>query len=150
MNTPDMPVTRLSHSRGLEEPRRPWKDRALDGLGRLAVAALFLDAARYHLTFGWHPTLQEMQARGVPFPQILLVLAMLLSGALAIALVLGIKERLAALGLGLYAICVSFVMYAPLGHPSVMSLILFLKDLCICGALLSLSRSLSGAGWLRS
>jgi putative oxidoreductase len=125
---------------------RTTLDKGLDLLGRLAVAFLFVDAARYHLTSGWTPTLAQMHARGVPFPPILLVVAMLVSIALSVALVFGIKERLAALGLALYAIGVSAVMYNPFAHLGTVSLIFFMKDLCIFGALLSLSRVLKGAG----
>jgi putative oxidoreductase len=118
-------------------------------MGRAAVAFLFIDAARYHVSAsGWVRTLGEMQARGVPAPEILLVVAMIVSTLLALALLLGIKERLAALGLALYSISVSFVMYNPFAHLGQVALILFLKDLCIFGALLSLSRALSGNGWM--
>jgi uncharacterized membrane protein YphA (DoxX/SURF4 family) len=126
---------------------RTTLDKGLDLLGRLAVAFLFVDAARYHLTSGWAPTLTQMQGRGVAFPQTLLVIAMAVSIALSVALVLGVKERLAALGLALYAIGVSAVMYNPFAHLGTVSLIFFLKDLCIFGALLSLSRALQGTGW---
>jgi hypothetical protein len=42
-------------------------DRSLDVLGRAAIAFLFVDAARYHISAaGWHRTLEDMHARGVP------------------------------------------------------------------------------------
>ncbi len=118
-------------------------DRVLDVLGRTAIAFLFLDAARYHVSAaGWIQTLNDMQARGVPAPKVMLVIAMFASSILALALLFRIKERLAALGLALYAISVSLVMYNPFAHLGQGALILFLKDLCIFGALLSLSRHL--------
>jgi uncharacterized membrane protein YphA (DoxX/SURF4 family) len=129
----------------------PLLDRALDLIGRAAVAFLFVDAARYHISpVGWQRTLADMHGRGVPAPEVLLVVAMFVSTTLALSLLFGIKERLAALGLALYAISVSAVMYNPFAHLGQGALILFLKDLCIFGALLSLSRSLQGSGWWRS
>lgn len=118
-------------------------DRILDVLGRTAVAVLFVDAARYHVSAsGWIRTLDDMQARGIPAPKVMLVIAMLASSILALGLVFGIKERFAALGLAIYTISVSLVMYNPFAHLGQGALILFLKDLCIFGALLSLSRHL--------
>jgi putative oxidoreductase len=116
-------------------------DRAIDLIGRAAIAFLFVDAARYHFSAaGWERTLADMQARGVPVPELSLTVAMSVSSALALALLFGIKERWAALGLALYTIAVSSVMYNPFAHLGQGALVLFLKDLCIFGALLSLSR----------
>ena len=104
---------------------------------------LFIDAARDHVSAaGWIRTLDDMQARGIPQPQTMLVIAMLASTLLALALLFGIKQRWAALGLALYTLSVSLVMYNPFAHLGQGALILFLKDLCIFGALLSLSRHL--------
>jgi uncharacterized membrane protein YphA (DoxX/SURF4 family) len=123
-------------------------DRSLDVLGRAAIAFLFVDAARYHISAaGWHRTLEDMHARGVPAAEPLLIVAMVTSTGLALALLFGIQQRLAALGLALYAIGVSLVMYNPFAHLGQGMLVLFLKDLCIFGALLSLSRALPGSGW---
>jgi uncharacterized membrane protein YphA (DoxX/SURF4 family) len=123
-------------------------NRGLDLIGRAAIAFLFVDAARYHISAaGWHRTLSDMQARGVPASEVLLSIAMAVSTVLALALLFRIRERLAALGLAFYAISVSLVMYNPFAHLGQGALILFLKDLCIFGALLSLSRALPGTGW---
>lgn len=130
-------------SAGADRTRRP-----LDFLGRAAVAFLFLSAARYHVSpQGWDRTLADMTARGVPFPVPAMLLAMAASSLLAIALLLDVKPRLAALGLSLYTITVSLVMYTPFVGLGQMAYILFLKDLCIFGALLSLSRNLPDTGW---
>jgi len=146
----------VSETHPIEPPRaRPARNfrrlllhRALDLIGRAAIAFLFVDAARYHLSpAGWHRTLDDMQARGLPAPQPLLVIAMVASTLLALALLFGVKQRLAALSLALYAIGVSLVMYNPFAHLGQGALVLFLKDLCIFGALLSLSRALPHTGW---
>ena len=124
-------------------------DRVLGVIGRLGIAFLFIDAARYHVSAsGWRATLADMVARGVPGPAPLLIVAMIASTLLALALLFGFKERWAALGLALYTISVSLVMYNPFAHLGYVALVLFLKDICIFGALLTLSRSLSGAGWI--
>jgi putative oxidoreductase len=122
---------------------RPRLDRTFDIVGRTAIAVLFIDAARYHVSAtGWIQTLDDLQTRGIPAPRVMLVIAMLASSILALSLLFGIKERFAALGLALYTISVSLVMYNPFAHLGQIALILFLKDLCIFGALLSLSRHL--------
>jgi uncharacterized membrane protein YphA (DoxX/SURF4 family) len=145
----DAAPTEPPHSSIAQNFPSPWLDRALDLIGRAAIAFLFVDAARYHLSHaGWHRTLDDMLARGLPAPQPLLVIAMVASTLLALGLLFGVKQRLAALCLALYAIGVSLVMYNPFAHLGQGALVLFLKDLCIFGALLSLSRTLPNAGWL--
>jgi putative oxidoreductase len=126
-------------------------DWCLDRLGRLAVATLFIDAARWHVSSaGWTRTLNDMQARGVPADKPLLILAMIASSLLALALLFGIKPRWSALGLAIYTISVSLVMYNPFAHLGEAALILFLKDLCIFGALLSLSCNVRETPWPRA
>ncbi|AEG51488.1 DoxX family protein [Sphingobium chlorophenolicum L-1] len=118
--------------------------------GRFCVAFLFIDAARYHVSpHGWVATLGDMQARGVPVPEVALIVAMIASTLLALALLFGIRERWAALGLALYTASVSCVMYNPFAGLGYGALVLFLKDVCIFGALLTLSQSLQGAPWPR-
>jgi putative oxidoreductase len=132
-------------TRPLAKARLDW---SLDRLGRLGVAILFIDAARYHVSHaGWIRTLGDMKARGVPAAEPLLIAAMIASTLLALALLIGIRERWAALGLAVYTISVSSVMYNPFAHLGQVALILFLKDVCIFGALLSLSRSLRSGPW---
>jgi putative oxidoreductase len=132
-------------------PRRDTTvDRVAGVVGRLAIAFLFIDAARYHVSAaGWRVTLAQMAARGVPAPVPMLIVAMIASTLLALALLVGFKERWAALGLAIYTICVSCVMYNPFAHLGYTALVLLLKDICIFGALLALSRALSGDGWIR-
>jgi putative oxidoreductase len=148
-----MPISALSSTSNTLEvspARGAAIDRILGVVGRLAIAFLFIDAARYHVSAaGWRVTLAQMAARGVPAPIPMLIVAMIASTLLAIALVLGFKERWAALGLAIYTICVSCVMYNPFAHLGYTALVLFLKDICIFGALLALSRALSGDGWIR-
>jgi putative oxidoreductase len=118
-------------------------DRGLNLLGRFCIAFLFLDAARYHVSAdGWVRTIADMRARGVPFPQPILGLAMIASTVLALALLFGFRTRWAVLGLALYTITVSSVMYTPFSGLGFIPLVLFLKDLCIFGALLTLATTL--------
>ncbi len=134
-------------SRTLVQARAGW---IVERIGRIGVAFLFIDAARYHVSsYGWRATLTDMAARGVPAAAPLLVLAMVASTTMALALVFGIRERWAALGLAIYTICVSSVMYNPFAHLGYGALVLFLKDICICGALLALSQSLVRHPWPR-
>jgi putative oxidoreductase len=123
-------------------------DWCLDRFGRVGVAFLFVDAARWHVSHdGWIRTLSDMRARGVPAPAPALILAMIASSLMALALVFGIKARWAALGLAIYTISVSLVMYNPFAGLGQAALILLFKDICIFGALLSLSRNLRDRPW---
>lgn len=120
----------------------------IERFGRFCVAFLFIDAARYHVSaYGWVATLHDMEARGVPAAKPALVIAMAASTGLALALLFGIKERWATLGLAIYTICVSSVMYTPFTGLGFDKLVLFLKDFCIFGALLALSQSLWTRSW---
>lgn len=118
-------------------------DGVVQVVGRCAAAFLFLDAARYHLTpAGWAATTHDMVARGVPLVSAALGIAMVVSIVLALALVFKFHARYAALGLALYTIAVSSVMYTPFSSLGYTALVLFLKDLGLSGALLALSTTI--------
>ena len=129
----------------LAQARLGW---LVERFGRICIAFLFIDAARYHVSaYGWIATLHDMQARGIPVAKPALIVAMIVSTLLAAALVVGIRERWAALGLAIYTICVSSVMYNPFAGLGYGALVLFLKDICIFGALLALSQTLEHRPW---
>lgn len=116
------------------------KARLASLIGRCCVAFLFIDAARYHVSAaGWTRTLADMAARGVPLRVPALVVAMIVSTLLALALALNFRPRWAAAGLALYTISVSLVMYTPFAGLGYVPLVLFLKDLAIFGALVTIA-----------
>ena len=109
-------------------------------IGRCCVAFLFIDAARYHVSAaGWTRTLADMAARGVPLRVPALIVAMIASTLLALALALNFHPRWAAAGLAFYTISVSLVMYTPFAGLGFVPLVLFLKDLAIFGALVTIA-----------
>ncbi|WP_414713942.1 hypothetical protein [Sphingomonas sp.] len=83
-------------------------------------------------------------------PELLNVAAMLASAGLALALLFNLKPRWAALGLALYTLIVSSVMYTPAPGVSPQILVLFMKDMAIFGGLLALSSALSANALLRA
>lgn len=118
-------------------------NRALSIIGRLAIVYLFCGAANFHLTFGWTMTINNMTAKGIPFPEVLNVVAMVISAGLSLALLFNVKARWAALGLALYVLCVSSIMYGPLTADWQKTRVLFMKDMAIFGALLAWSCTLA-------
>ena len=121
----------------------PAVNRFVSIIGRLGICFLFCTAALFHLTFGRAITLAEMRNRGLPFPEELNALAMIVSGGLALALLFNFRTRWAALGLALYTLIVSSVIYTPgVGLPAE-DMIFFMKDMAIFGALLAWSCSLA-------
>jgi putative oxidoreductase len=118
-------------------------NRLLSIIGRLAICYLFCSAALFHLTFGRDITVRDMSAHHIPFAGVLNGFAMLLSGGLALALLLNFRTRWAALGLALYTLVVSFVMYGPLNADWDTTRVLFMKDMAIFGTLLAWSCSVA-------
>ena len=124
----------------------PAVNRWVSVVGRIAIAYLFCLAARFHLTFGWDMTIRDMTARGIPFPEVLNVVAMLVSGGLSLALLFNFKPRYAALGLALYTLTVSIVMFGPQNAEWETTRVYFMKDMAIFGALLAWSCTLAVRG----
>ena len=143
-----VPLAAQAHStrptNPLEVLNQPGINRLISIIGRLGLVYLFCFAAVFHLSFGWKTTIDEMVARHVPFPAPLMVLAQIICVACTLALLFGYKPRWAALGLALYVLTVSSIIYTPgtfVSGPD--TRIFFMKDMAIFGALLMLSCALA-------
>ena len=122
----------------------PAVNRVLAVIGRLGLVYLFCFSAVYHLTFGWATTINEMVARHVPFSVPLMVLAQIAAVTFTLAIAFNVQARWAALGLALYVVTVSSIIYTPGTYVSGPDTrIFFMKDMAIFGALLLLSCALS-------
>jgi putative oxidoreductase len=84
-----------------------------------------------------------MTKAGLPFPQVLLVASGIIEIACALALIVGWKTRLAAIGLVIWMIPVTLIFHNPAGGQDAM--IHFMKNLAITGGLLVLFASGPGA-----
>jgi len=110
--------------------------------GRILIALIFLLSgvdkfAHYSGTLGY------MTQAGLPFPQVLLVVSGVVEIGCALAIAIGWKTRLAAIGLVIWMIPVTLIFHNPAGGQEAM--IHFMKNLAITGGLLLLFASGPGA-----
>jgi putative oxidoreductase len=103
--------------------------------GRILIALIFLLSgidkfAHYSGTLGY------MTKAGLPFPQVLLVVSGVVEIACALAIIVGWKTRLAALGLVIWMIPVTLLFHNPAAGQEAM--IHFMKNVAITGGLLVL------------
>jgi putative oxidoreductase len=117
-------------------------------LGRLLLALIFIGSG---IDKVMHPagTLAYMNSGGLPFPQLLLGLSVLVELGAGAALVLGWKARWAAAALFLWMIPVTAVFHNPwAGDPSQaqVQMVHLMKNLSIMGGLL-LALALGPGGW---
>lgn len=109
--------------------------------GRMLLSVIFLVTGISKIT-GWSGSIDYMQANGIgePWTPILLAAALVIELACGIALLIGFRERAAALLLVLYLIPVTLVLHSfwEAAAADVMSeRIAFLKNLAIMGGLLA-------------
>jgi putative oxidoreductase len=117
-------------------------------LGRLLLALIFISSGLDKAT---NPagTLGYMNSAGVPFPQLLLWLSVLVEVAGGTALIFGLKTRWAAAALLVWMIPVTAVFHNPwAGDPAQaqMQMIHLMKNLAIMGGLL-LALAFGPGGW---
>lgn len=107
-------------------------------IGRIALSAIFFFAAFQKITH-WDATIQEMTSRGIVQASILLFFACIIEFFGALALVFGIKTRLAAFILALFLIPVTILFHNFWYYPSseqYLQTLMFLKNVAIIGGLL--------------
>ncbi len=80
-----------------------------------------------------------MTKAGLPFPEVLLVASAVLETVCALAIIIGWKTRLAAIGLVIWMIPVTLVFHNPTAGQEAM--IHFMKNVAITGGLLLLFAS---------
>jgi len=106
--------------------------------GRILIALIFLMSGIEKFTH-YSGTLGYMTQAGLPFPRVLLVVSGVVEIGCALAIVIGWKTRLAALGLVIWMIPVTLIFHNPAGGQEAM--IHFMKNLAITGGLLVLFAS---------
>jgi len=106
--------------------------------GRILLALIFLQSGIEKFVY-YSGTLGYMTKAGLPFPQVLLVASGIIETACALALIVGWKTRLAAIGLAIWMIPVTLNFHNPAGGQEAM--IHFMKNVAITGGLLVLFAS---------
>ena len=106
--------------------------------GRILLALIFLQSGIEKFVY-YSGTLGYMTKAGLPFPQVLLVASGIIETACALALIVGWKTRLAAIGLVIWMIPVTLLFHNPAGGQEAM--IHFMKNVAITGGLLVLFAS---------
>ncbi|MCB1492012.1 MAG: DoxX family protein [Rhodobiaceae bacterium] len=108
--------------------------------GRILLSIIFVLSGFTKIT-GYAGTQQYMEMFGVPGALLPLVIAT--EFGLGLALVVGFKTRLAAIGLAGFTIIAGFIFHSNFADQ--MQMIMFLKNLAITGGLLALATSGAGA-----
>jgi putative oxidoreductase len=106
--------------------------------GRILLALIFLQSGIEKFVY-YSGTLGYMTKAGLPFPEVLLVASGIIETACALALIVGWKTRLAAIGLVIWMIPVTLLFHNPAGGQDAM--IHFMKNVAITGGLLVLFAS---------
>jgi putative oxidoreductase len=104
-------------------------------IGRIMIALIFLQSGIEKFT-SYSMTLGYMTKAGLPFPQVLLVVSAVVEIGCALGLILGLKTRLAAIGLVIWMIPVTLIFHNPAAGGDAM--IHFMKNVAITGGLLVL------------
>ena len=106
--------------------------------GRICLVLLFLDSGIEKFT-QFSGTLVYMTKAGLPFPKALLILSGIVEIGCALAIILGFRTRLAAIGLVIWMIPVTLIFHNPASGGEAM--VHFMKNLAITGGLLVLFAS---------
>ena len=106
--------------------------------GRIMLALIFLQSGIEKIT-SYSMVLGYMTKAGLPFPKVLLVISAIVEIGCALALIVGWKTRLAAIGLVIWMIPVTLIFHNPTAGGEAM--VHFMKNLAITGGLLVLFAS---------
>jgi len=109
-------------------------------LGRMLMAILFV-VSGFGKIPGFEGTVGYISNQGLPFPQLLAALAILLELGGGIAIAIGWKTRLAALALALFMIVITPVFHRFWGLPAALAMqqqIHFMKNVAVLGGILLL------------
>lgn len=98
-------------------------------VGRILLAALFI-LAGFNKVMGAEGTIGFIESKGLPLPQIVYVLTVLLELGGGILLLIGFQARLVALALGAFCIAAAVIFHPSLQDPS------FLKNFALAGGFL--------------
>ena len=121
-------------------------ESTLNLLGRIAIAALFLPAGLNKL-MGVEGTTAYFASLGLPLVAVLVWVVIAIEVLGGVALILGYKTRLVAIGLAIFTVLASIVGHAFWAAPvdaAFIAQLLFFKNMAVTGGLLILASS--GAG----
>ena len=126
--------------------RSSGADSALLLLGRVLIAWLFIPAGIGKIV-GFAGTAGYIASKGMPMPNVMVVLAILAELGCGLAILVGFQTRLASWGLALFSVVSAVIFHAywsAQGADIAAQQINFNKNLAIAGGLLALS--VAGAG----
>ena len=107
-------------------------------VGRIALAALFVWSGLGKIT-GFSGTVAFVASKGLPMPEVLTALTIVVEFVLGLAIVLGFKARIAALVIALWLIPTTFLFHDYWNSPAAQALnmqIHFMKNVSIFGGML--------------
>ena len=110
-------------------------------MGRLLLALLFIPAGFGKIS-GFAGAVGYAAGKGVPLPEIAIVLAIAVELGLGLLLLVGFQARWAALGIAFFTFVITFIFH-PLGDPSQATA--FVKNMAIVGGLLTITAWGAGA-----
>ncbi len=116
-------------------------------VGRILLALMFVLAGAAKIG-GFAGTVGYMAANGVPMPNVLAVLSIVLELGGGLALVFGLFTRWAALALGLFTLLVSFIFHRFWAVPADQEMVtnlLFMKNISVAGGMFVLAAFGAGA-----
>jgi putative oxidoreductase len=111
-----------------------WKGYAIT-LARVLLALVFLIAGWSKLT-GFEGTVGYIASAGLPMPEVLAVLTIIVELGGAILLIIGFHARIAAFALAVFTLLATLVYHMNIADP--LQQTMFLKNLAIIGGLLYL------------
>jgi putative oxidoreductase len=117
-------------------------------IGRLLLAYLFIPAGVGKLGAGFAGTVGYIASKGLPMPEVLAALAILVEVGAGVALLIGFKTRWAALLLALFTLGAAVFFHNYWGVPAeqqMMQKLMFNKNLGIAGGLLVMAALGGGA-----
>jgi putative oxidoreductase len=112
-------------------------------VGRILLAALFVPAGFAKIT-GFAGTMEYISSKGVPFPGVAAVIAVVVELGLGLLLLVGFQTRWAALGIAFFTLFISFIFHAFWSDPS--QTLMFSKNMAIVGGLFAFA-VFGGGGW---
>lgn len=110
-------------------------------IARVAIGAMFL-VAGYGKIVGYAGAVAYMAKLGIPAPSLVAPVVLVFELAVGLALVLGVKTRLAALGVAAFCVATAVLAHWNFADPNQLNN--FLKNIAIAGGAVALH--LTGAG----
>lgn len=111
-------------------------------LGRVFIAPLFLIAG-YGKVVGFAGTVAYTASVGVPFPEVAVVVAIIVELLGGLMLLVGFQTRWTALALAVFTVITAFYFHTNFGDQTQM--VMFLKNFAIAGGLLFVKAMGAGA-----